>query len=111
MSCEIEIRKGTIHLRGEMTIYAAASLKDPLFSALASQAKQCRLDLSEVSELDTAGLQLLLMAKRLCAARDLELRVVEPSAAVRAVMELLRIEDLGAAPSASVAASSAAAGA
>ncbi len=102
MSCDMEIRKGTIHVRGEMTIYAAASIKEPLFSAIADRAKQCRVDLSEVSELDTAGLQLLLMVKRICAARELVLQMVKPSAAVREVMDLLRIRDLGAAAPATV---------
>ena len=46
-----------------MTIYEAAADKPVLVEALSS-AKELEIDLSGVAEMDTAGLQLLILAKR-----------------------------------------------
>jgi anti-sigma B factor antagonist len=97
MTCNVEIRGETIHIDGEMTIYAAANLKEDLFAAIAGR-QQCRVDLSNISELDMCGLQMLLMAKRICVYRNAHFSVVQASAAVREVAELLCIDDLCAAP-------------
>jgi len=97
MSCEVKKTKGLIRVRGEMTIYAAATVAEELRAAVAAQSGDCRIDLSEVSEMDTTGLQILLMAKRACAAADKPLTFVKPSAVVSESLSLLRIE---AAPSA-----------
>ena len=78
-------------IAGEMTIYRATELKQTLLAALERQSA-VELDLSEVSELDTAGVQLLLLAKQLAQANGTELRFVGPSATVLEVFELL---DLG----------------
>src|SRR5262249_42894500 len=48
---------------GNMTIYEAAADKPVLLQAL-SRADQVEIDLSAVAEMDTAGLQLLLLAER-----------------------------------------------
>ncbi|HEX8012102.1 MAG TPA: STAS domain-containing protein [Casimicrobiaceae bacterium] len=48
---------------GAMTIYEAAADKPLLLSALAA-AKETEIDLSSVDEMDTAGLQLLILVKR-----------------------------------------------
>jgi len=48
---------------GSMTIYEAAADKSTLLEALA-RAKETDIDLSSVREMDTAGLQLLVLAKR-----------------------------------------------
>ena len=50
-------------VEGSMTIYEAAADKPLLLSALAT-AKETEIDLSSVDEMDTAGLQLLLLVKR-----------------------------------------------
>lgn len=49
---------------GEMTIYAVAALKNDIERALDGRGA-LEIDLSAVSDIDTAGLQLMLMAKRL----------------------------------------------
>jgi anti-sigma B factor antagonist len=58
-------RKGimTLHIEGDMTIYNAAELKAELMKHLAQPGEQ-EIDLSGVGEMDTAGLQLLVLAKR-----------------------------------------------
>jgi anti-anti-sigma factor len=90
MTCEVENRDGVVQIRGEMTIYAAAGLKDELFSAVGGDTGSCRIDLAGVSEFDTTGLQFLLMARRACAARGAELSLVNPSDSVREALALLR---------------------
>jgi len=50
-------------IEGNMTIYEAAADKPVLLRALAS-AKELDVDLSSLHEMDTAGLQLLILLKR-----------------------------------------------
>ncbi len=52
-----------LRIEGEMTIYTAAELKGRIDVALAA-GDTVEIELSQVSEIDTAGLQLLLLAKR-----------------------------------------------
>jgi len=50
-------------VEGSMTIYEAAADKPLLLSAVAT-AKETEIDLSSVDEMDTAGVQLLILVKR-----------------------------------------------
>lgn len=81
-----------LSLDGELTIYRAADLKVTVLAAL-RQARVLELDLSGVTELDTAGLQVLMLAKQAAAADQRELRLVQHSPAVVEIFEML---DLGA---------------
>ncbi len=90
MTCEIEKRDGQLHIRGEMTIYGAAALKDDLFAAIEGEVAGCALDLNGVSEFDTTGLQVLLMARKVCLSRGGSFSLVNPSPAVRETLDLLR---------------------
>ena len=79
-----------IRITGEMSIYRAAELKPLLLQAVADGgAAPLEIDLSEVSEFDSAGLQLLLAARQAAAEAGRALRLHEPSPAVREVFELL----------------------
>jgi len=91
VGCEVERRGGSIHIGGEMTIYAATTLQERLLAALAADAPACVLDLSQVTEIDTVGLQMLLMVERACATRRLAFEVVERSEAVSELLDLLRL--------------------
>jgi len=73
---------------GELTIYRALELK-PLILDEVAQRDRPSLDLSGVEEIDTAGVQLLLLAQREAHARGVELQLLSPSAAVREALELL----------------------
>jgi len=94
MNCEVRKKKGTLSIRGEMTIYGAALLKEPLFSAVRHESKACTIDLDEVSEFDTTGVQLLLMAQRDCVARGVKFTLANPSSVVRETLALLRLSAL-----------------
>lgn len=77
-----------LRIEGEFSIYRAAELKPVILQAIES-APVLEIDLSGVAEFDTAGLQLLLLAKRVAADKGHELRLVRHSAVVVDVLQLL----------------------
>ena len=77
-------------IEGELTIYRAAELKDPMLAAV-RQHEAPAFDLSGVTEFDSAGLQLLLVARQEAAGLGRTLRVQAASAAVREVCALLGV--------------------
>jgi anti-sigma B factor antagonist len=77
-----------LRLDGELSIYRAAELKPVILQAVESS-PLLEIDLSGVTEFDTAGVQLLLLAKRCAHERGHELRLVRHSAAVVDVLQLL----------------------
>jgi len=79
-----------IAIEGELTIYRAADLKVEVLEAL-RKTPVLEIDLSGVTELDTAGLQVLMLAKQTAAADQRELRLLQHSPAV---MEILQMLDL-----------------
>jgi anti-anti-sigma factor len=54
----------TLVFEGDLTIYYVAQIKDELFADYEKLADKIALDLAAVSEIDTAGVQLLLFAKK-----------------------------------------------
>lgn len=82
-----------LHLEGEMTIYTAAEQLAELRLYLLEPG-ELTLDLSEVSELDSAGLQLLLLAEREGRLAGRPLTVVNHSSAVRDTLALCNLDAL-----------------
>lgn len=82
---------GELRIHGEMTIYRAGEVAQALFAAVRAHDGDVRLDLSAVTELDTAGLQLVLMARRLAETNGRRLEVVQPSECVIEVLDLCNI--------------------
>jgi anti-anti-sigma factor len=74
-------------IEGELSIYTAGEWKKRL-DDLIDQGGSLELDLGAVQELDTAGLQLLIMAKKEAAARNQQLLLSNHSQAVLEVFEL-----------------------
>ena len=68
-----------------MTIYTAAALKAPMLVDV-RQAEAPEFDLSGVTEIDSAGLQLLLLARREAANAGLTLRIIGVRPAVSEVL-------------------------
>jgi anti-anti-sigma factor len=77
-------------IEGELTIYTVTELKDKLLSELA-KAEKMALDLSEVSEFDAAGLQLLVTIKKEAEALG---KVLEMTGHSPVVVELLDLSGL-----------------
>lgn len=88
-----ELRSAASELRvhGEMTIYRASEIAQTLFVALRARDGNVILDLSGVTEFDTAGLQLVLMARRLAEAGGHGFDVVRPSECVAEVLNLCNV--------------------
>jgi anti-anti-sigma factor len=95
METLIQASPGGARVTGEMTVYTAAAVKSALLEALrAHQEVAFELDLSEVTELDTAGLQLLLMLNRSCAAASRAFCISACSETARGSIELCRQAEL-----------------
>lgn len=91
--CGLRLEGTTLMLAGELTIYTAAALKDRILSALA-ELPAVDINLADVLEIDTAGLQLLLMAKQDAAHQQRSLQFTMPSPAVKELVDLYRLSDL-----------------
>ena len=76
-----------LRIDGELTIFRAAELKPVLLAEPALT----EIDLSGVTDLDTAGVQLLMLAKKTALAQGRELRLSGHSPAVLDVFELLNV--------------------
>jgi anti-sigma B factor antagonist len=77
---------------GSMTIYEAAADKSVLLDALA-KAKETEIDLSSVREMDTAGLQILILAKRESLKAGRVMRLVAQSPASQDVLDRYNLAD------------------
>ncbi len=80
-----------LRLEGDLTIYQAAELKRRLMEFVA-RAEAPGLDLAEVTDMDTAGLQLLLLARRAAAADAKPLQLLGASPAVMEVLALCNLD-------------------
>lgn len=79
-----------LRIEGEMTIYRAHELKQTLLARVEESAV-IEVDLANVTELDTAGVQLLMLARKSAQTGQRELRLVAHSPAVVEVLKLLNL--------------------
>lgn len=80
-----------LSIKDDMTIYNVESLKETLLGYCHSGTRELQLDLSAVTEMDSAGLQLLLVLKVESQKRGFILRLLRHSEAVIEVFELLKL--------------------
>lgn len=85
-------KQGFVHLavQDEMTIYTAQQHKQALFEHLCS-ARQLQIELAGVSEIDSAGVQVLMFLKQEAINRDIKLSLTQHSQAVIEAFELLNL--------------------
>ncbi len=76
-----------LKIDGELTIFRAMELKP----ALLAVPPVTEIDLSGVTDLDTAGVQLLMLAKKTAQAQGRDVRLTGHSPAVMEVFELLNV--------------------
>jgi len=81
-----------VHIRGPLTIYQAIDFKPQLLAALKG-AHEAEIDLADVSEIDSAGLQLLLLASREAQIAGHRLTLVGFSDACKTIIETLGLSD------------------
>lgn len=89
---------GALRVHGEMTIYRASEVAQTLFAAIRTHAGDVSLDLSDVTEFDTAGLQIVLLARRMAESDGRRLDVVQPSECVAEVLKLCSFDVSGGSP-------------
>lgn len=82
-----------VEIDGELTIVTAADENQRLLSAISDGDAPLVVDLSGVTDLDTAGLQVLLLCKREAGRRDLAIEFHDPSPAVRDVLAVARLNE------------------
>jgi anti-sigma B factor antagonist len=83
----------SFRIDGELTIYRAAELCDALKAVMAGvpDGDELAVDLSDVTEMDSAGVQLLMAAKKTARASGRDVRITGRSPAVEEVLETLRL--------------------
>ncbi len=79
-----------LFIEGDLTIRRVQEMKDVILARLA-QSQALEVDLAGVTEIDTAGVQLLLMARRAAQASGKQLRLAAYSPAVASLFDLLHI--------------------
>ena len=94
----VQRENGLIRVSGELTMHHAETIAPLLLASLPTDGSVAQLDLSDVSEIDTAGLQLLMAAHRETVNRFTSLTIVAASQAVRDTLELFRQDSLLAPP-------------
>lgn len=80
---------GQLRIEGEITIYTALEIKHHLMQVPRSQ--DIEIDLSGITEIDTAGLQLLVLMKREARKHNSMLRLTAHSAAVIEVIDICNL--------------------
>lgn len=84
---EAALAEDSVRLEGDLTIYTAAQLKEQVLAELTTR-ERLTLDLSAVSEIDTAGLQVLLLAGREALAAGKNFSIAQASGCVTEALQL-----------------------
>lgn len=79
-----------VRIEHDLTIYNAAALKEQLLESLGAT-QVLELDLSQVGEIDSSGVQLLILAKRESLREGRRLSIVAHSPAVRETIDFFNI--------------------
>ena len=87
---ETPLTQVDLRIEGELSIYRADELKHALIEPLQAGVRLV-VNLAAVTEIDTCGLQLLMLAKRTATAVQAELQLTGHSPAVLEVFELLNV--------------------
>lgn len=90
MSVQVETVAGRIRamIESEITIYNAVHIKEQLMALIDSH-PAVDIDLSAVNEIDTAGLQVLLLVKKEGMRRGKDIRLVNSSLRATEIVNLL----------------------
>lgn len=88
----VDRKTGTrkVVLSGELTIYDAAALRDRVM-ALLKGAKQLQLDAEAISEVDLAGIQVLVALRRKGDAQGIPVEIMRSSPALTQALQLLAL--------------------
>lgn len=81
----------TLTLEGELTIYNVTQIKQEIFSDHEKLSNNIAVDLHQVTEIDTAGVQLLLFAKIFFEKSNKSLFISKSNESVDAVLKVLNV--------------------
>ncbi len=81
----------TLVFEGDITIYYVAQIKDELFADYEKLTDKVALDLEGVTEIDTAGVQLLLFAKKFFTSVHRSLFISKSNESVDIVLTVLDV--------------------
>lgn len=93
MPLEIQNKRKQLAVSGELNIYTAREAAEKLLPLLREAAAPA-VDLAQVAEFDSSGLQVLLVAQRAAAAVGKEMVITDASAAVREALDLVQCDEL-----------------
>lgn len=82
--------KKVMSIEGDMTIFNAQVI---LSSIDLSESKEIEIDLSNVTEIDTAGLQILLSIKKEALKNNLDVKFINISESIDNLLQLYRVKD------------------
>ena len=82
----------TVHMPNEMTIYNAEALRNNVLSALENP-QDLHIDLNEVNEIDSAGVQLLIAMAKQCKTQNKTLTLINSSDATSDILKLFGMKD------------------
>src|SRR5690242_19599048 len=94
MNSQVHRVEGRLQISGEMTIYTCETLASEVLAALEGYPGSAGLDLGQITEIDTAGLQLLLLARMRARTLGSELTITNASVAVAEVLEMCGLTGL-----------------
>ncbi|HET8977721.1 MAG TPA: STAS domain-containing protein [Solirubrobacteraceae bacterium] len=78
-----------VPVAGELDLASAVPMLDAVRAALRSRPQTLELDLSAVTFIDVAGLRAVITCRRMAVAHDARLVLVDPSHAVRRLVEMV----------------------
>lgn len=81
----------TLVFEGDLTIYYVTQIKDEIFADYEKLADKIALDLGAVGEIDTAGVQLLLFAKKFFSTVHRSMFISKSNESVGAVLTVLDV--------------------
>lgn len=81
----------TLIIEGELTIYHVSLAKQEIFADYEKYAGKIALDLQQVTEIDTAGVQLLLFAKKFFSGLEKNLYITKLNESVDSMLKVLNL--------------------
>jgi len=87
VSVETNNEKSQVTIAGDLTIYDVNEFKNSLLNVIATTS-ETELSLAEVTDFDSAALQVLVLAKRTAKKQDKTLRITAHSSSVVNLLEL-----------------------
>jgi anti-sigma B factor antagonist len=94
MNCKAHCVAGRLHISGELTIYTCEAVAEQVLCAITPGSAPLCVELDQVTEMDTAGLQVLLVARRHAHNLARGLIIASASPAVADVLSLCGLADL-----------------